>query len=164
MTYEYEEEIKVNFSFEHKELYKKIVDTVLDIEKCPYETWVSLLITDNEGIHIINKDNRDVDAPTDVLSFPMVEYSAPADFSDVENNDDNFDPDTGELLLGDIILSYDKILEQAELYGHSIEREYSFLIVHSMLHLIGYDHMIESDRILMEERQKIIMDTLNISR
>lgn len=164
MTYEYEEEIKAEFSFEHKELYKKIVDTVLEIEKCPYETWVSLLITDNEGIHMINKDNRDVDAPTDVLSFPMVEYSVPADFSDVENSDDNFDPDTGELLLGDIILSYDKILEQAELYGHSIQREYSFLIVHSMLHLIGYDHMIESDRILMEERQKIIMDALNISR
>ena len=77
---------------------------------------------------------------------------------------DCFNPETGELLLGDIILSVDKILEQAEKYGHSVTRELAFLVAHSMLHLFGYDHMEEDERLVMEERQRMLMDTLGISR
>ena len=87
-----------------------------------------------------------------------------SDFEPLSDDADNFDTDTGELLLGDIVLSYDKILEQAESYGHSIKREYAFLIVHSLLHLLGYDHIEEKDRRLMEERQERLMEILGISR
>ena len=94
------------------------------------------------------------------------EYQKPADFSflEEEENFDCFNPETGELLLGDIILNVEKIREQAEAYGHSLVRELAFLTAHSMLHLMGYDHIEEQDRLLMEARQKLLMDTLGIPR
>ena len=164
MTYGYDNEIGAEFDFDPEELYRKVVDTVLDIEKCPYEAEVSLLITGNDEIREINKQERNIDSPTDVLSFPMGEYDEPADFSNIEESPEYFNVETGELMLGDIVLSYDRIRSQAEEYGHSERREYAFLIVHSMLHLIGYDHIEEADRELMEERQRVIMDALGISR
>ena len=164
MTYGYDNEIGAEFDFDPEELYRKVVDTVLDIEKCPFEAEVSLLITGNDEIREINKQERNIDSPTDVLSFPMGEYDEPADFSNIEESPEYFNVETGELMLGDIVLSYDRIRSQAEEYGHSERREYAFLIVHSMLHLIGYDHIEEADRELMEERQRVIMDALGISR
>ncbi|MCR5604911.1 MAG: rRNA maturation RNase YbeY [Lachnospiraceae bacterium] len=164
MTYGYDNEIGAEFDFDPEELYRKVVDTVLDIEKCPYEAEVSLLITGNDEIREINKQERNIDSPTDVLSFPMGEYDEPADFSNIEESPEYFNVETGELMLGDIVLSYDRIRSQAGEYGHSERREYAFLIVHSMLHLIGYDHIEEADRELMEERQRVIMDALGISR
>jgi len=94
----------------------------------------------------------------------MNEYENPGDYSDIESIPDAFDPESGELLLGDIVLSQDHILKQAEEYGHSVLREFAFLIVHSLLHLTGYDHIEEDDRIIMEERQRVIMDALSIHR
>ena len=113
----------------------------------------------------MNLEHRQIDRPTDVLSFPMLEYETPGDFSFLEEDgEDCFDPDTGELLLGDIVISADKVMEQAEEYGHSVKREYAFLITHSMLHLMGYDHMMEEDAKEMEYLQEEILKELGIGR
>ena len=164
MTYGFDNEAGAEFDFNPEDLYKKTVDAVLDEEDCPYEAEVSLLIVDDEAIREINREQRDIDKATDVLSFPMVQYDVPGDFSCVEEMQDCFNVETGELMLGDIVLSADRIRSQAEEYGHSERREYAFLIVHSMLHLIGYDHIADEDRRIMEDKQRVIMDTLQITR
>ena len=94
----------------------------------------------------------------------MIEYESPADFSSLEEDDSNFDPETGELILGNIVISKEKVLAQAEEYGHSVKREFAFLIAHSMLHLLGYDHMEEDERLVMEEKQRSILENLGIER
>ena len=163
LNIEYETEIKLEIDYET--IISKVVDMAMDTEECPYEAELNVILTDNEEIRNINKSYREVDAPTDVLSFPMVDYETPADFSHLEDNsDDYFNPETGELLLGDIIVSVEKVTAQAQEYGHSKERELGFLIAHSMLHLFGYDHMEEEERKAMEEKQRIILDKLGITR
>ncbi len=113
----------------------------------------------------MNLEQRGIDRPTDVLSFPMIEYDAPGDFSVIdEETGDAFNPETGELMLGDIVISKEKVLSQAEEYGHSPKREYAFLIAHSMLHLFGYDHMEEEERAEMEAHQRAIMEKVGIPR
>lgn len=164
MTCNIETEVESRLDFPYEELFSRIVETVLDEEGCPYEAAVNLLITDDESIREINRESRQMDKPTDVLSFPMAEYEPPANFLKLEEQEDCFEPDTGELLLGDIVISQEKLLSQAQEYGHSARREFAFLIVHSMLHLIGYDHMEEADRTLMEARQKRLMELLEIPR
>ena len=94
----------------------------------------------------------------------MLEYETPGDLSGIEESADAFDPETGELMLGDIVISKDRVIAQAEEYGHSVRREYAFLIAHSMLHLLGYDHMEEEERRLMEDRQRKIMEKAGILR
>jgi probable rRNA maturation factor len=95
----------------------------------------------------------------------MLNYEAPGDFAFLDAEDSNdFNPDTGEAMLGDIVISVDKVFEQAESYGHSVEREYAFLITHSMLHLFGYDHMEEEEAKVIEEKQKDILHRMNILR
>ncbi|MBQ6575678.1 MAG: rRNA maturation RNase YbeY, partial [Lachnospiraceae bacterium] len=160
MTALFECETEILWDFDYMKLYEQAAAVSLDEEGCPYEVTVSLLLTDDDAIRKINSENRGIDKATDVLSFPMIELSSPANFSDLKDDNMSFDPDTGELILGDIVLSKDRIEAQAKEYGHSLEREYTFLIVHSMLHLMGYDHMNDDDRKLMEERQKIIMARL----
>jgi len=139
-------------------IIRDVVEASLDYEECPYEAEVNVILTDNHGIREINRDHRQIDAPTDVLSFPLLEYETVSDFDHVEEQaEDYFNPETGELVLGDIVISVDKVAEQAEKYGHSQERELAFLVVHSMLHLCGYDHMKEDERQLMENRQRQIL-------
>ena len=165
MSFFLEEEVKVPFTFDYQALAQKVIDFCMEYSGFPYEAEINLTLTDNEGIHVINREYREIDRPTDVLSFPMLEYETPGDFSFLEEEDnDSFNPDTGEALLGDIIISVDKVLEQAESYGHSVEREYAFLITHSMLHLFGYDHMQEEEAKIMEEKQKEILSLLKIER
>lgn len=165
MTINYEYETETILSFDYKVIMEKVVNEVLDYEQCPYEVELNIVLTDNEEIHSVNKEYRQIDAPTDVLSFPMIDYENPSDFSHVEEEDSGyFNPDTGELILGDIMLSVDKVLEQAKEYGHSEERELAFLTAHSMLHLCGYDHMEEDDRVIMEQKQKNILEALSITR
>ncbi len=160
-----EEEGGVTLPFDTEETARLVVEAALELEKCPYEVEVNLLLTTDEEIHKMNLEFRQIDRPTDVLSFPMAEYDAPADFSCIdEESDDLFDPESGELMLGDIVISKDRVLSQAEQYGHSPKREYAFLIAHSMLHLFGYDHMEDEERLLMEERQRAIMQKVNILR
>lgn len=164
MTINIDKETDVCFEFNEEEYIEKVILASMDYVDCPYEAEVNVLITDNAGIHEMNLKYREIDRPTDVLSFPMVEYEQPGNFDLLEEQDDCFHPETGELLLGDIVLSYDKIKEQAKEYGHSELRELCFLVAHSMLHLFGYDHMEEEERIQMEQMQKEILSGLNILR
>lgn len=165
MSFYLEEEVEVKFEFDYKELAQKVVDFCLDDMEFPYEAEVNLTLTDNNGIHQINKEFRQIDRPTDVLSFPMLSYTVPGDFTFLDAEDScDFNPDTGEAMLGDIVISVDKVFEQAENYGHSIEREYAFLITHSMLHLFGFDHMEEDEAKVMEAKQKDILQKMNILR
>ncbi|WP_343249207.1 rRNA maturation RNase YbeY [Diplocloster hominis] len=143
----------------------QVVEQALDYVNCPYEVELNLTLTDNESIREMNREYRQIDKPTDVLSFPLVDYDTPADFSGIEADElDYFNPETGELMLGDIILSLEKVREQAQLYGHSEKREYAFLIAHSMLHLFGYDHMTGDEAKRMEAKQEEILHCLQIDK
>lgn len=153
---EYEAEKKLDIPYE--DIIRQVVEESLDYENCPYEAEVNVVLTDDEQIHQTNRTYRQVDRPTDVLSFPMLEFEKPSDFDYVEEAyADCFNPDTGELMLGDIMISVDKVEEQAEKYGHSKTRELAFLTAHSMLHLCGYDHMEEDERLEMERKQEEIL-------
>ena len=165
MSFFLEEEVEVDFDFDYRQIAEKVINYCIEREKFPYEAEINLTLTDNEGIHIINKEYRDIDRATDVLSFPMLSYETPGDFSFLmDENDDDFNPDTGEAILGDIIISVNKVREQAEEYGHSELREFAFLITHSMLHLFGYDHMEPGEAKVMEDKQRQILDELSITR
>lgn len=164
MTITVEAETEVDFPFDYKELAEHVITFTIDHENFPFEAEVNLLLVDNEKIHEINKEYREIDRPTDVLSFPLLSYETAGDFENIEDCDDNFNPDTGEVMLGDIIISVDKVKEQASAYGHSCKREFAFLIVHSMLHLFGYDHMAPEEAVFMENKQKNILNEMNILR
>ena len=165
MTINIDKEVELNFDFAEDEFVEQVILAAMDYVGCPYEAEVNVLFTDNTGIHEMNLEYRDIDRPTDVLSFPMVEYNEPGEFDTLEEEQgDCFHPETGELLLGDIVLSYDKIKEQAKEYGHSELRELCFLVAHSMLHLFGYDHMEDEERAQMEQMQRDILSGLNILR
>ncbi len=114
---------------------------------------VSVTLTDDAHIHVLNRDYRSVDRPTDVLSFALTESEEPA----------ILDAPYG-VVLGDLVISLERVAAQAEEYGHSVLRELSFLTVHGMLHLLGYDHIEEEDRVEMEEEQRHVMDILGIAR
>lgn len=160
--FEYEADTEENKKYE--ELLTGVIQMAAREEACPYEIQVNVLFTDNENIRAINQAERGIDRPTDVLSFPMAEYETPGDFSHMEEDFTLFDPESGELLLGDIVISCEKASEQAETYGHSYQRELSFLIAHSMLHLMGYDHMEEEERECMETKQEGILQKCGITR
>ena len=160
----YEEEGSICLPFDPEPTARTVIEEALEYEGCPYETEVNLLLTTDEEIHAMNREFRQIDAPTDVLSFPMLEYEAPGDFSGFEDQEASFHPESGELLLGDIVISKDKVLKQAEEYGHSPKREFAFLIAHSMLHLFGYDHMEEDERLVMEQKQREILERVGILR
>ena len=157
VTIEYECETDFDLGLDCPALAKMVAEKVLDMEKCPWDAQVNLVLTDNETIHKTNLEYRQIDRATDVLSFPMVDFPAPADYSVLEDDDSCFDPESGELLLGDIMISIPKAVEQAEAYGHSVKREYAFLVAHSMLHLLGYDHMVDEERKVMEAKQEEIL-------
>lgn len=165
MSLAIERETTIPFSFDYEALAIQVIEAALEHEQFPFEAEINLTLTDNEGIREVNRMYRDMDKPTDVLSFPMIFYKIPGDFSELENSySDNFNPDTGELILGDIIISVDKVKEQAQNYGHSEQREYAFLILHSMLHLFGYDHMTPEEAAVMEAKQNDILTDMNILR
>lgn len=160
----YEEEGNERLPLPCEELAEEVVAAALDYVGCPYEAQINLLLTTDEQIQEMNREFRGIDRPTDVLSFPMVEYEVPGVFDFLEEREDCFDPESGELLLGDIVISKDKVMEQSEAYGHSPKREFAFLIAHSVLHLTGYDHIDEEERLLMEEKQRRILEKLGILR
>jgi len=164
MTLIFEEEGDLKLDLPCEELATKVIEAALDYEECPYEVEVNLLLTMNNEIQEMNQNFRQIDRPTDVLSFPMIDYEEAGNFDFLEDVMDAFHPESGELMLGDIVISKEKVISQAEEYGHSVEREYAFLIVHSMLHLFGYDHIEEDERMVMEAKQKEIMEQLKILR
>ena len=165
MTFYVENETESTLPFDTEQLAKLVIEKVLDTEACPFETEVSILLTDNEGIKRYNTEFRGIEKETDVLSFPNLDYDSPSDFSCVEGHEiDYINPESDEIILGDIIISINKVYSQAEEYGHTLKREFAFLIVHSMLHLLGYDHMDEEDAAIMEPKQEAILNSLNITR
>lgn len=165
MTSYVENETMIQFDFDIEELVNEVLSAVLSEENCSYESHVNLLITDNEGIREYNRQFRSIDSATDVLSFPMITFERESDFSVVEGREaEYFEPESGELVLGDIIISADQVKEQADRFGHSEKREFAFLTVHSLLHLCGYDHMEESQALVMEKKQEEILKKLGITR
>ncbi len=165
LNFESETEIIPDLGESAESLAEKVIRAGLDVTGCPFEIQVNVLLTDSERIREMNSRFRQIDSPTDVLSFPMQEFPSPADFCAFHDNDCSaFDPGTGELLLGDIVVNTERVISQARDYGHSERREFAFLIAHSLLHLVGYDHMEEDERIQMENRQRQIMDRAGIPR
>ena len=159
-----ENEVEAKFSFDVEEVADRLIQAALDYEDFPFEISVEINLVDNEMIRQINKEYRNIDKPTDVLSFPMIDYPAPGDFSQLEYDDSNFDPEDGTAILGNIIISVDKVREQAREYNHSELREYGFLNIHSMLHLFGYDHEDEEEAKEMFLRQEAILEICGITR
>ena len=166
MTFYVENETLEEFPFDIDALIKDLTLATMEKLKCPYEDYsLNLTFTDDEEIHRINKEYRGIDLSTDVLSFPALEFETPGDFSGIEKEDpDCFDMDTGELILGDIMISLEHAHSQAEEYGHSFKREIAFLITHSLLHLSGFDHETDDERSVMEKMQDEILNGLGITR
>jgi probable rRNA maturation factor len=166
MIFYVENEVEASFDFPFEDIAKEVAEAVLAEEGFPYEAEISLTITDDEGIQEINKEFRDIDKPTDVLSFPTVSYEEAGDFSVIEGEQkiDLVNPDTGNISFGDIVINEGRVRSQALEYGHSEKREFAFLVAHSMLHLCGYDHMEEDEAAVMEGKQTKILDSLGITR
>ena len=161
------DEITEEINEEELALAKKVIEHILQKEGCPFDCEVNLTLTDNDGIQAVNKEFRDMDKPTDVLSFPNCDFDTPGEFSQFRDEDvyfDCFNPENDFFVLGDIMISRDKMLAQAEEYGHGVTREYAFLIAHSVLHLIGYDHMVEEEAKHMEAKQNEYLNDLGITR
>lgn len=166
MTFYVENETGAKFDFDIEELARSVAEAVLKSENCSYNVEISLTITDDDGIHEINKEFRNIDKPTDVLSFPTISYDEPGDFSVIEGEQkvDLLDPDTGNISFGDIVINENRVRSQALEYGHSEKREFAFLVAHSMLHLCGYDHMEEDEAEVMERKQNEVLNSLGITR
>lgn len=171
MIFSVEYEVKNRFSFDLTKLGKKVAEAVLREEEFPFllpdatgAAQISLLLTNDAGIRSYNARYREKDAPTDVLSFPSVTYERPADFLILDQEEGVFDHTTGCYALGDIVLNADRVTRQASDYGHSEKREAAFLIAHSVLHLIGYDHESSAEAAVMEQKQETVLNRLNITR
>ena len=145
-----------------KQWFEKAVAVTMEEEGVNLPVEISITVTTAEEVHRINQEFRGIDRTTDVLSFPMIEYTSENFLDDIENGEWN--PDTECVVLGDVILNYEQAVRQAEEYGHSTDREMVFLVIHSLLHLLGYDHMVEEEEALMRERQRHIMEVLNLPR
>ena len=142
-------------------MIRKVIRTALAAEGVTYPCEVNVLLTDDAGIHAVNLDMRGVDAPTDVLSFPEFELT-PGELPDPETD---ADPGTGLVPLGDMVISTERVAAQAVEYGHSRQREAAYLIVHSVLHLLGYDHLDEGEqKKQMRAREEAILAELGITR
>ena len=134
----------------------RFVNACLEAIHPEFEVLVTITVTDNEAIRQVNREQRDIDKPTDVLSFPMLFYREPEVLAQ-PLGDYDYDPETHKVVLGDILLSKEKIMEQAEEYGHSFAREIHYLTLHGILHLFGYDHMVEDDKKIMRQKEKEIL-------
>lgn len=143
-----------------EEQIRTTIVTALEAQGVPLGCEISVMITDDEGIRAINRSMRGVDSPTDVLSFPMFDMPA-GSLPSIGWTD----PDTGLLPLGDMCISLERAVAQAEEFGHSVEREVCYLTVHSVLHLLGYDHMDEGPmKARMREREEAILGSMGITR
>ncbi|SUY47430.1 metalloprotease [Clostridium putrefaciens] len=145
---------------------EKVADFALKKEAVNINYELSILLVNNIEIKNINKKHRNIDNETDVLSFPLLDYPKDKVFSEVylECKFDETYLDGEDLLLGDIVISLEKALEQSKDYGHSFKREVAYLIVHSILHLLGYDHMEIAEKAVMRKREEYILGELNIGR
>lgn len=166
MLYTDNRQNKKDVNEEFVEIINKVCDYALEEEEVEVPYQISVLFVDNDEIKEINRETRGIDKATDVLSFPMLDYPKDKVFKEVYKNKqfDEIYLDGEELVLGDIVLSLEKAMEQSEEYNHSYEREAAYLVVHSILHLLGYDHMEEDEKKIMRKREEEILEGLNITR
>ncbi|MCR1933845.1 rRNA maturation RNase YbeY [Clostridium tepidum] len=159
-----QDKVEINEDFKNK--IKEIIDYALKEEKVNLDYEISVVFIDNNNIKEINKEYRNIDKVTDVLSFPMLDYEEGKVFKDLYLNYefDESDLDEGNLVLGDIALSLEKAKEQSKEFGHSFLRETCYLTIHSVLHLLGYDHMEEKDKTIMRQREEEILKNFNLQR
>lgn len=145
---------------ETEDVIRKVANAVAELEECDFDCEMSVTLVDNKEIHTLNREHRNIDRPTDVLSFPMLEFD-----EDGIAEECDFDMDGELILLGDIVISMERANEQAQEYGHSLIREVGFLTAHSMLHLLGYDHVDDEEgEKIMCEKQDIVLNKLGITR
>lgn len=138
----------------YKEIIKKVLQKCFEIEKLENKNlYVNVVLTNTKNIKSINKEHRGIDKETDVLSFPMFEKD---EIASLDN--------TNEDILGDMVISIERVEEQAKEYGHSFERELAYMVVHSFYHLLGYDHMTEEDKKEMREKEENVLEILEIRR
>ncbi len=151
---------KVSVTCKMRELIKTAVRESLDCFGLRNDIEISVMLTDNKGIRKLNNIHRGIDDATDVLSFPMFEYDEKGNIHEdyAEFNE------MGDIVLGDIVISLERAVEQADEYGHSAEREVGFLTVHSMLHLLGYDHVSPEEEDEMFGYQREILDKMGLKR
>lgn len=157
---------KIEVTDEFIKKLESVIKFALKEEEVSIDCEISMLFVDNEEIRSINNETRGIDRATDVLSFPMLDYENKKVFKEIYK-DNNFDAtfmDGEELVLGDIVLSLERTLEQSKEYNHSFEREACYLVVHSVLHLLGYDHMEDEDKKIMRKREEEILGKLDITR
>ncbi len=165
MTVFIENETGCEFPFSCQQVAEDVICKVLEQENCPYDAEVNIVLTGEYEIRETNRNFRNIDSVTDVLSFPAIDFEAPADYTIIGERADEFiNPDTDLLMLGDIMICIPRMLLQAKEYGHGVRREYAFLIAHSLLHLLGYDHMEAEDAAVMEQKQEQVLEQLNITR
>lgn len=142
-----------------EEIVKKCAEKAFELENVGFDTEISVTLTDNEGIRRINAEYRNIDSETDVLSFPQFDFETPSQF-----DEDELFLDESAVMLGDIVLSKDKIFEQAEEYGHGVLRETAYLTVHSLMHLLGYDHMTDDEKSVMRSHEEAVLSALGYTR
>ncbi len=152
------EQEKIKTDKELENLICSVINKTIEEENFKYEAIVSVTVTDNESIHKLNAEHRNIDRETDVLSFPVLEFNGG---DAVIDSGDMFD---GKVILGDIVLSAEKALEQSREYGHSFEREVGFLVCHSTLHLLGYDHINDDERAVMRQKEEHTLEILKLTR
>lgn len=146
--------LDVDETKEYDEIVRQVINKCFEEENLlDKKLYVNIVLTTSENIRNINKEHRGIDKETDVLSFPMFEA----------NEIENINSDT-EDVLGDVVISLEQIKKQAKEYGHTLERELAYMLVHSFYHLMGYDHMNEEDKKLMREKEEIVLEKLNINR
>lgn len=140
-------------------IIENVIQATLEHEKLPLNMEISITFVDNNTIKQINSEHRNINEITDVLSFPQIEWEDSTD-----SLDEYEDPLTGDIMLGDIVISTQKAEEQAVAYGHSLEREIGFLVAHSMFHLLGYDHMSKEEEAVMFTKQEQVLQKLGLIR
>lgn len=146
----------------HEDLIDRVVEKCFEIENLDEnKVYVAITLTTPEEIREINKEFRKIDKETDVLSFPIFEKK---DIDMLRKNGEIVDKDMPQDVLGDIIISMKKVEEQAKEYGHSVERELAYMVVHGFYHLMGYDHMVEEDKKVMREKEEKVLESLDIVR
>ena len=157
---------KIEVTKELEIVIKDVIEYTLKEEKLFIDTEVSVIFIDNEEIKEINKKHRGIDKITDVLSFPMLNYPENKVFKDVYINYkfDQSDLYDEKLVIGDVALSLEKAKQQSEEFGHSFIRECAYLTVHSILHLLGYDHMEETQKNIMRKREEEILNNFSLTR
>lgn len=144
-------------------LVESTIEMSLKILKLDFDISLTIILIDNDGIKTINKEHRGINLETDVLSFPLLEFENTLLTEKASLSDLDKDPETDSYMLGDILVSLEKAREQAFEFGHSFERELGFLIVHGLLHLMGFDHTNDVDRINMREKEELILSKLGLN-